>query len=80
MTQELTDGDLSHESGKILQRREQYEHDIVTRGATPSGGLTNHPRFVVAAAAVALFRGAPPLDAERFRADLYAYVEPPADT
>ena len=80
MTQGLTHSDLHHESGEILERQEQYEHDIVTCGATPSFGLTHHPRFAVAAAAVALFRGAPPIDAERFRADFYAYLEPPADT
>ena len=45
---------------------------VVTRNGVPVGELTplRRRQFVAAEAAVAMFAGAPEIDAERFRADL----------
>jgi len=74
MAQTITQRELRNESGEIMRRLDQGETFIVTRNGTPVGELTplRRHRFVAADTVVAMFRNAPPVDAERFRADLDA--------
>lgn len=62
--------------------RELYEGEtfIVTRNGVPVGELTplRRHRFVAAETAVAVFRSAPGLAYETFRADLDAVADPGA--
>ncbi len=55
-----------------MRRLDNGESFIVTRNGTPVGELTplRRHRFVSTDTVVALFRKAPPIDADRFRADL----------
>lgn len=80
MAQELTQRELRNDSGEIMRRLDAGEEFVVTRNGVPVGELTplRRHRFVSSVAAVAMFRGAPPLDAERFRADLDAIADPSA--
>jgi antitoxin (DNA-binding transcriptional repressor) of toxin-antitoxin stability system len=57
-----------------MRQLDEGETFIVTRSGVPVGELTplRRHRFVAAEAAVALFRAAPAIDYERFRADLDA--------
>ncbi|MGI8686000.1 MAG: type II toxin-antitoxin system Phd/YefM family antitoxin [Acidimicrobiales bacterium] len=74
MAEQITQRELRNESGEIMRRVDQGETFIVTRNGTPVGELAplRRHRFVSAEAVVAMFRNAPPVDAERFRADLDA--------
>ena len=78
MAQELTQRGLRNDSGEIMRRLDAGEEFVVTRNGVPVGELTplRRHRFVRSVAAVAMFRGAPALDAERFRADLDAIADP----
>lgn len=60
---------------RALDRGEMF---VVTRNGVPVGELTplRQRRFVSAAAAVAVFAGAPVLDSGRFRADVDAVLDP----
>jgi antitoxin (DNA-binding transcriptional repressor) of toxin-antitoxin stability system len=80
MTREVTERQLSDDCGEILRLLERGEMFIVTRDGVPVAELTplRRPRFVRAEAAVEMFRTAPPLDHQRFRADLDALAEPDA--
>ena len=55
-----------------MRKLDEGETFIVTRNGVPVGELTplRRHRFVAAEAAVALFRTAPAVDAQRFRSDL----------
>ena len=59
---------------RALDRGETF---VVTRNGVPVGELTSfrQRRFVAAEAAVAVFGGAPSVEAERFRADVDAVVD-----
>lgn len=74
MAQSITQRELRNDSGEIMRRLDQGETFIVTRNGMPVGELTplRRHRFVTADAAVAMFRNAPAVDAERFRSDLDA--------
>ena len=74
MAEQITQRELRNESGEIMRRLDQGETFIVTRNGTPVGELAplRRHRFVQSEAAVAMFRNAPPVDAERFRSDLDA--------
>jgi antitoxin (DNA-binding transcriptional repressor) of toxin-antitoxin stability system len=63
---------LRNNSGEIMRRLDQGESFVVTRNGIPVGELCplRRNRFISAQAAVAAFRGAAPVDFERFRADL----------
>ncbi len=56
---------------------DEGESFVVTRNGVPVGELTplRRHRFVAAEVAVAMFRSAPGLDYERFRADLDAAAD-----
>jgi antitoxin (DNA-binding transcriptional repressor) of toxin-antitoxin stability system len=72
MSREITQRELRNESGEIMRKLDEGETFIVTRNGVPVGELSpmRRHRFVAAEAAVALFRTGPPIDSERFRADL----------
>lgn len=72
MSREITQRELRNDSGEIMRKLDEGETFIVTRNGVPVGELTplRRHRFVAAEAAVALFRTAPAVDTQRFRADL----------
>jgi prevent-host-death family protein len=74
VSREITQRELRNESGEIMRELDRGETFVVTRNGVPVGELTplRRHRFVAADAAVALFRHAPGVDFERFRADLDA--------
>ena len=74
MVQTITQRELRNASGEIMRRLDQGETFIVTRNGTPVGELTplRRHRFIAVDAVAAMFRNAPAIDAERFRADLDA--------
>jgi antitoxin (DNA-binding transcriptional repressor) of toxin-antitoxin stability system len=57
-----------------MRKLDDGESFIVTRNGVPVGELAplRRHRFVAAETAVAVFKAAPPVDYERFRADLDA--------
>lgn len=61
-----------------MRRLDAGETFIVTRAGKPVGELSplRRERFVAAEIVADLFRGAPGIDATRFRADLDAAAEP----
>jgi prevent-host-death family protein len=72
MSTEITQRELRNSSGEIMRRLDDGESFVVTRNGVPVGEL--HPlrrrRFVSAETALAAFRGAPPVELDRLRADL----------
>ena len=74
MSREISQRELRNESGEIMRQLDQGESFVVTRNGVPVGELTplRRHRFVHADAAVAMFRNAPGIDFEKFRADLDA--------
>jgi prevent-host-death family protein len=72
VSRELTQRELRNESGEIMRQLDEGQTFVVTRNGVPVGELTplRRRRFVTAEAAVAVFRGAPKVDYDRFRADL----------
>ena len=72
MSREITQRELRNESGDIMRRLDDGETFIVTRNGVPVGELLplRRHRFVAAEAAITMFRTAPGVDYDRFRADL----------
>lgn len=72
MAQAITQRELRNDSGEIMRRLDHGETFIVTRNGTPVGELTpmRRHRFVSTDAVVAMFRNAPAIDGDKFRADL----------
>ena len=72
MAQTITQRELRNDSGEIMRRLDQGETFIVTRNGTPVGELTpmRRHRFVSVDAVIAMFRNAPAVDSDSFRADL----------
>jgi prevent-host-death family protein len=77
MAESITQRELRNDSGEIMRRLDQGESFVVTRNGVPVAELTplHRHRFVSAAAAVAIFRSAPAIDADRFRADVDAWAD-----
>lgn len=77
MSREITQRELRNQSGEIMRGLDAGDTFVVTRNGIPVGELTplRRHRFVPAYAAIAMFRGAPPLDYERLRADLDAVAD-----
>ena len=77
MAESITQRELRNDSGEIMRRLDEGESFIVTRNGVPVGELTplRRHRFVPTAAALTLFRNAPAIDPDRFRADLDAWVD-----
>ncbi len=72
VSREISQRELRNDSGEIMRKLDEGETFIVTRNGVPVGELSplRRRRFVAAEAAVAVFRAAPSVDYERFRADL----------
>ena len=77
MQRTITQRELRNESGDIMRQLDEGASFIVTRNGVPVAELApmRRRRFVRAEAAVALFRGAPEIDAALFRADLDAIAD-----
>jgi prevent-host-death family protein len=77
MARWITQRELRNESGEIMRALERGEEFVVTRNGAPVGELTpiRRRRFVSADAVVAMFVGAPLIDADRLRADLDELVD-----
>lgn len=72
MSQEITQRQLRNDSGEIMRGLDAGHTYIVTRNGVPVGELAplRRRRFVDVDAMVAAFKGAPSIDAKRWRADL----------
>ena len=72
MSRVISQRELRNESGKIMSELDEGETFIVTRNGVPVGELAplRRHRFVPAETAVAVFKAAPAIDYQRFRADL----------
>jgi prevent-host-death family protein len=72
MSEAISQRELRNNSGDIMRRLGQGESFIVTSNGAPVGELTplRRHRFVAANDAIDMFRNAPAIDPERFRADL----------
>ncbi len=72
MSREISQRELRNNSGEIMRELDEGESFIVTRNGVPVGELTplRRHRFVAAETAVAVFRSAPGVDYQQFRADL----------
>jgi prevent-host-death family protein len=81
VTTAITQRELRNDSGDIMRRLDRGESFVVTRNGTPVGELTplRRHRFVSIDAALAVFRNAPHIDAERLRADLAAVADQGAE-
>ncbi len=68
----ITQRELRNDSGEIMRALDRGESFVVTRNGTPVGELSplcSH-QFVAANAALEAFADAPPIEGERFRADI----------
>lgn len=73
----VTQRELRNRSGEIMRGLERGERYLITSNGVPVGELVPRGRrhFVPRAAVVAAFAGAPPVDRDRFRADLDAVAD-----
>ncbi len=77
MTREISQRELRNDSGAVMRQLDQGRSFVVTRNGVPVGELSplRRHRFVRAEAAIEMFRGAPTIDLEQFRADLDAVAD-----
>jgi prevent-host-death family protein len=77
VAREISQRELRNDSGEVMRQLDRGQSFVITRNGTPVGELTplRRHRFVRAEAAMATFRGAPGIDAERFRADVEAVAD-----
>lgn len=77
MTREISQRELRNGSGEIMRQLDRGETFVVTRNGAPVGELSplRRHRFVPAETVLAMFRGAPRVDLEQFRADLDAVAD-----
>jgi prevent-host-death family protein len=77
MAREITQRELRNDSGEIMRRVEAGEAFVVTRNGVPVGKLVpiRPHRFVRADVASAVFAGADPLDADRFRREVDLHLD-----
>jgi antitoxin (DNA-binding transcriptional repressor) of toxin-antitoxin stability system len=77
MPREITQRELRNSSGDVMRALDRGEGFVVTRNGVPVGELTplRARRFVAAEAALAAFAAAPPIAADRFRADVDAVLD-----
>jgi len=68
---------LRNDNGEIMRRVEAGESFIVTRNGVPIGELTPLKRrqFVPTEELLEAFRGLPPIDYQKLRADIDAYLD-----
>lgn len=72
MTERINQRELRNRSGEIMRELDRGTDFVVTRNGVPVGSLipARRRRFVHRDAAIAAFAKAPPIDADRFRADV----------
>jgi antitoxin (DNA-binding transcriptional repressor) of toxin-antitoxin stability system len=77
MARRITQRELRNESGEIMRALDRGETFLVTRNGVPVGELSplRQRQFVPAEGAIAIFAGAPAIDAERFRGDIDALLD-----
>jgi len=77
----ITQRELRNQSAAVLREVEAGRTIVVTRNGTPVGELRpiRRHRFVARAAIADAAARAPRIDANRFRADLDAVINPQAD-
>jgi antitoxin (DNA-binding transcriptional repressor) of toxin-antitoxin stability system len=77
MARELTQRELRNRSGEIMRALDRGEEFVVTRNGSAVGELRplRRRRFVPKETMLALLAGAPPVDSERFRSDVDAFVD-----
>ena len=77
MAKRITQRELRNESGEIMRGLDRGESFVVTRNGVEVGELVPPSRrqFVTAEAARAAFKGAPAIDAVRFRDDVDAVID-----
>lgn len=75
---EITQRELRNDSGDILRAVESGRTFVITRNGTPVAELVplRRRRFVAKAAFAAMVAADPPIDGDRFFADLDAVVDP----
>ncbi|MEP6697327.1 MAG: hypothetical protein ABJA34_10675 [Pseudonocardiales bacterium] len=72
MSEQISQRELRNDSGRIMRALDEGRTFVVTSSGRPVGELRplRRGRFVDAAAAVEVFRNAPPVDWKRVRDDL----------
>jgi antitoxin (DNA-binding transcriptional repressor) of toxin-antitoxin stability system len=77
MTTSITQRQLRNSSGDIMRRLDAGETFIVTRAGQPVGELSplRRQRFVTADSVAEMFRRAPAINPDRFRADVDSVAE-----
>jgi antitoxin (DNA-binding transcriptional repressor) of toxin-antitoxin stability system len=72
MAEQINQRTLRNDSGRVMRALDEGQSFVVTRDGHPVGELVplRRHRFVQAAAAVEVFRTAPRIDREQFRADI----------
>lgn len=74
---EVTIRDLRNHGGKVMERVERGETLTVTRAGVPVGELRPLPRpRITASTLLARWRSIPEVEAEAFRADIDAVLDP----
>lgn len=81
MTRTITQRELRNDSGAVLRAVQAGETLTVTRNGTPVAELrpVGRARMVPRGLIASARNGAPHIDADRFRADLDALVDPSLD-
>lgn len=77
MVRHITQRELRNESGEIMRELDAGVTFVVTRNGVPVAQLTPLERspFVPVDVVLAAFRGAPHIDAKKFRRDVDRYVD-----
>jgi antitoxin (DNA-binding transcriptional repressor) of toxin-antitoxin stability system len=77
MAREITQRQLRNESGDVMRALDAGERFTVTRNGVAVGELTpvSRRRFASRDAVLRAFSHAPPLDAQRFRADVDRVID-----
>jgi prevent-host-death family protein len=77
MTRSITQRELRNQSGEIMRAVDAGASFIVTRNGVPVAELIplRRRRFVPRETVIAAFAGAPPIDFQRFRADMDRIVD-----
>ena len=76
MSTVISQRELRNNSGEIMRALDRGEEFIITRNGQPVGELRPvRRRFVARAALLAAFRGAPPIDARRFREQIDSILD-----
>ncbi|HEY3830879.1 MAG TPA: hypothetical protein VGO03_01170 [Acidimicrobiia bacterium] len=77
MARSISQRELRNESGDIMRALDRGETFVVTRNGVPVGELRPiaRSRYVDAGVALAAFRGAPAVDAARFRRDVDSMID-----